>query len=356
MCTYNLRSKTQTKTKTKTKPPKTPEPYPYTTNGNTIYFSHKFNCPLDKYYNVINNHQHLNFKIEGKIVGKFGNVANNKLKIIFAPKSKFNTPFQIPNNLTSITFGEDFNCPVTLTPNLTHISFGTKFNQPFVPTRKLTHIVFDWNYHQPIFLPKHAMHLTLKSAKMHTLNINKNLIFADICVDFVPNPIFRIFIPNKHMYKLYLHLNIQITLHLPKKIFELCLYLSNTQLILPKNIRKLKLDLHPKPFILTPNLTYLKIYGLNDLDDFYDDNRQLFFIEKPIDDLIFRSTHLETIMNNLPTGTKCIDITYPSHKYPIDNLPNSIQKIKVLYNNFETLRKKISKHITVEQNRDTSMD
>lgn len=120
----------------------------------------------------------------------------------------------------------------------------------------------------------------------------------------------------------------------------MCLCVSNTQLILPKNIRKLTLDLHPKPFILTPNLTYLKIYDLDNFDDFYDGNRQLFFIEKPINNLIFRSTYLKTIMNNLPTGTKSIDITYPSHKYSIDNLPNSIQKIKILYNNFETLRKK----------------
>jgi hypothetical protein len=125
----------------------------YWITDNKFVFKPQFNDYIDKYNELIRNHNTLIFSNYNNLnicleKNNLEDIHNNNYK-----NSKFNKLIVLLNNLTHLTFGANFNKRVLLPNSLTYLKFGWNFDQPVLLPDSLTHLTFGHNFNHIVSLP-----------------------------------------------------------------------------------------------------------------------------------------------------------------------------------------------------------
>lgn len=292
--------------------------------NNTLIFIPIFNDPLTLYnkYELILKYPSLRFEEYRDHISLFNHpiFLTCNLQEVYMGRC-FNNTIVLNPGLRKLTLGYNFNKPITLTYNLTHIIFGNCFDQPIILTPNVQHLTLDSSsYDYPIILNKTMIELVLGCCKnsqcLTVLSKNlkhvtyysycgthiilpKTIVHVDLTNMF--NPVMK-FTKKIQCAKLDVRLrNIFSSIVLiNKNAFKISLGPKYSCYQIPKSSKYLKIA-YNNTIVLAKNLNLLCLLGV-----MHKDNP---IVEHSV-------TKICVVCDKL--------------NYLIDNLPNSIENIKIM--------------------------
>lgn len=245
----------------------------YTIRNDTVYFKNVIMLNIEHYYKILSTIK----------------------KVVFNEKTVLcsNGPFVLLPNITHVTFGEKFNQSFVLTRYLVCVRFGTFFNKKLVLTSAIHRVHIGECFGQSVVLGKNVNVMSILCCSNTPFKLNKKMEYF----------VFRKFGPYTFCSGLSKNLKYFVT----NADYE-------QHVFLPKHLVYLNFTPIVGTIIYPPYIKYLVI------------NNKCMHCS--VLDKISKNLHLRIdfvsnskIVNNLPNGLKCIEVTYADQKKYFD-LPN----------------------------------
>ena len=291
---------------------------------NKIIFRYNYNGDISQYYHIIDKYSEIlftNYDNIYKIINEHNmHYGEFPVKYIMPYCSEFNQPIIISENITRITFGDRFNKIVSIHKNVTHLTFGNNFNQKIIIPQNVTHLTFGNDFNQKIIIPQNVTHLTFGRKFNQQVIIPDNVTHLTFYENF--NPLNKI---SNNITNLIINNNYNKEIKIPENITHLtcksCYDSSFDQLNkLPINLTHLTIGKYFNPFIVLPNIKYIRL-NCNNVN-FME------FLPNSVEELVLENEfNLE--LNNLPNSVKKISFYGNNYDKEINCLPEFIEYIRL---------------------------